>query len=229
MERKKVEIIVQSVEDAINAQKGGASRLELVSALSEGGLTPSIGMVKSIIENTDIEVAVMLRPTSKSFCYKKQDLDVMKKDAEIFQEMGVKRLVVGILDSENNIDLEALNYVLENIKIDVTFHRAIDESNNILESVKILNKCKKVSHILTSGGSGKAKDNLGTIKKMIELSEKRIMIASGLDLDVLKEIKDTLLVGNKIYDVHFGRFAQSEDGIVSEEKVKDIVKLFFRE
>ncbi len=227
MERKKVEIIVQSLEDAINAQRGGASRLEIVSELSEGGLTPSIAMVKSIIENTNIELAVMVRPTSKTFCYKKQDLELMKKDAEIFQEMGIKRIVIGILDSENNIDVEALNYVLENIEVDVTFHRAIDESKDIFESIKVLNRCEKVSHILTSGGYGNAKDNLDTIKKMIELSEKKIMLASGLNLDVLEDIKKSILIKDKKYDVHFGRFAQDKYGVVSEEKVKQIVDAFY--
>lgn len=44
---RKVEIISQSVKDAVNAQKGGAKRIELVCALSEGGLTPSYGMVEA--------------------------------------------------------------------------------------------------------------------------------------------------------------------------------------
>lgn len=226
MNKKTVEIIAQSFDDAINAQKGGAARVELVSALSEGGLTPSFAMIEQIIKNIDIEVAVMLRPISRSFCYEKHYLDVMKRDAEVFQDMGVKRLVLGILDKEGNVDLGALNYVLENINIDVTFHRAIDESRNILESVRTLNKCKKVTHILTSGGAGKAVDHLDIIKDMIKISDKRIMIGSGLNFDVLDKIKKEIDYNIREYDVHFGTFAQGSNGIVDEKKVREIVERF---
>lgn len=219
---KKVEIISQSLLDAINAQKGGANRTELVSALSEGGLTPSYGMVKSVIDNVDIEVAVMVRPTSKSFCYEKQYLDVMKKDAEFFQEIGVKRIVIGILDERGGVDLDALNYVLENINIDVTFHRAIDESKDIIESVKKINTCKKITHILTSGGRKKAMDSLDLIKKMVEISRPKIMIGSGLNLESVDIIKDRF--NEMDIDIHFGTYVQNEKGVVDSKKVKEIVE-----
>ena len=181
-------------------------------------------MVKSVLENVDIEVAVMVRPTSKSFCYDRHYLDVMKRDAELFQEAGAKRIVIGILDKDGNVNTDALDYVLENINIDVTFHRAIDESKNIIESTKKLNSCKKVTHILTSGGPGKAVEHLDTIKKMIEISEKRIMIGSGLNLDVLEEIKKELPLEEFTYDIHFGTYVQNENGVVVPEKVSRIAE-----
>lgn len=223
MRKGSIEIIVESVRDAINAQKGGADRLELVAALSEGGLTPSLAMVEAVIKNMNVEVAVMLRPTSKTFTYDRDCLDIMKRDAEIFQEIGVKRLVVGILDKKGRVDIEALDYVLENIDIGVTFHRAIDESKDILEDVKRLNECKKVSHILTSGGVGLAQEHLEILNEIIELSEKRIILASGLNLSVLERLKTTV---RGVYDVHFGRFAQDKDGFVDAKKVELIRDLF---
>lgn len=227
MKEKTVEIIAQSYEDAVNAQKGGAGRVELVSALSEGGLTPSLGMVTKIIDSLDIEVAVMVRPTSRSFCYEKHFLDVMKRDAELFQEAKVKRLVIGTLDPEGAVDLEALNFVLQNISIDVTFHRAIDDSGDIIESVKALNECPKVTHILTSGGPGKAPHHLDTIREMIKASNKRIMLGSGMNLEALEEIKKRPDWEPLQYDVHFGTFAQDERGAVDPRKVQKIVNAFY--
>jgi copper homeostasis protein len=41
-----IEIIGSTVEDCIEIEKGGAQRIELVSALEVGGLTPSYGLIR---------------------------------------------------------------------------------------------------------------------------------------------------------------------------------------
>lgn len=222
--KRSVEIIAQSVKDAVNAEKGGADRIELVSALSEGGLTPSLGMVEEVLKNVNIEVAVMVRPTSETFCYDEHYLNVIKRDIEIFAEVGVKRIVVGILDKNGNVDIEALNYVLSGADIEVTFHRAIDESKNILENIEKINSCKKVSHILTSGGKGKAFENLDKIRQIIEKSNKKIMLGSGLNDVLIDKITAELECCTKTYDMHFGTFAQDENREVSIEKVERVAK-----
>lgn len=220
-----VEIIAQNRLDAINAQKGKAWRIELVSALSEGGLTPTIGMVKDVLNHTSIELAVMIRPMSNGFYYDKHYLDVMKYDIEKFEEIGVKRIVLGILDKNSDIDFDAMKYVLENSKSKITFHRAIDSSRDILKSVNELNSYTKVTHILTSGGQGKAIDNMDVIKEMIKISRAKIMVGSGLNLESVDSLKKQIDISYN-YDIHYGTFVQDENKIVSIEKVSEIVDRF---
>lgn len=57
----KLEIIVCSVEDAKAAADGGARRLEVVRDLAREGLTPSLDLVRAIVDQVAIPVRVMVR------------------------------------------------------------------------------------------------------------------------------------------------------------------------
>ncbi|MBR5005235.1 MAG: copper homeostasis protein CutC, partial [Erysipelotrichaceae bacterium] len=76
-----VEICCGSYEDCLRAERGGAKRVELNSALFLGGLTPSIATVKKVLENTSLEVIAMVRPRGAGFCYLDSEVEVMMQDA----------------------------------------------------------------------------------------------------------------------------------------------------
>ena len=57
---------MDSVISGVNAAEGGATRLELCSALGEGGLTPSVGLLKVLKDRVDIPIFVMIRPRKGS-------------------------------------------------------------------------------------------------------------------------------------------------------------------
>ena len=90
-----LEIIGMSVEDAKAIEYCGANRIELVSALTEGGLTPSFSMIEKVINSVDIPVNVMIRNHAKSFRYSGYDLEVMQKDIEIVKSLGANGVELG--------------------------------------------------------------------------------------------------------------------------------------
>ncbi|MDO4800013.1 MAG: copper homeostasis protein CutC [Bacillota bacterium] len=217
-----IEIIASSVHDILAAKAGGADRIELVSALSEGGLTPSDGMVRAAA-SIDIAHAVMVRPSSASFCYREDELTVMRADLERMREIGVRHVVLGILDEDGLPDVGAVNRLLEGLELTATFHRAIDESADLFASLDRLRQCPAITHVLTSGGPGRAVDHLETIAAMIDHTDLRIIVGSGVQASNIEEIRTGL--GDREYDLHLGTAVRgrSVQGLVDPEEVRRVV------
>ncbi len=83
-----VEVCAFSVESCLNAQKAGATRIELCGGLYEGGTTPSYGLIKRAREATTLQLYVMIRPRGGDFCYDDEEFLVMKYDIEAVKELG---------------------------------------------------------------------------------------------------------------------------------------------
>ncbi len=213
-----------SVEDAKAIEYCGANRIELVSALTEGGLTPSFAMIEKVVNSVNIPVNVMIRNHAKSFKYSEHDLEVMQKDIEIVESLGVNGIVLGLLDDARKIDKIGLEKLLDVVSnIDITFHKAIDETN-VLESVNTLNKYDKITNILTAGGVKSISDNINDIKLMIETSKANILLGGGLNFDNIKRIKEL----TQATDFHFGtavRVDKSPFGEIDINKLTQLVKL----
>lgn len=220
-----IEIIGMTVEDAKAIEKCGGERVELVSALTEGGLTPSYGLIESVIKNVDIPVNVMIRPHANGFVYSEEDLKIMKKDIQVAKNLGANGVVLGILDENNNIDEKYLIELLNECDgLDITFHKAIDETN-IHESIKILNKYEKITNILTAGGKSLISKNIYDIKELISNSGNiKVILGGGLNFDNIREISES----TKATDFHFGtaiRVDNSTFKSIDTEKLKRLVSL----
>lgn len=213
-----LEIISSSLGDAKESLKGGAQRIELVSALSEGGLTPSDGLIRSVLE-LPIEVAVMLRPLSRSFCYGEDDFIVMSRDLQRMEDIGVQRVVVGALTPQKDVDVDFLKRLFSHRKIKATFHRALDQSRDIYESLEKISEIDNFTHVLSSGGPGSAGENTPVLTKMME-GPLRVIVASGVDLENI-----TYLIrkfSGKNYDFHLGRAVRG--GRVESPVREDLVR-----
>ncbi|CEK38729.1 copper homeostasis protein CutC [Paraclostridium sordellii] len=220
-----LEIIGMSVEDAIAIEKCGADRIELVSALTEGGLTPSFGLIESVVNKVKIPVNVMIRHHAKSFVYSDEDINIMIKDIEKVKEIGANGVVFGMLDEKNNIKEEQLTTLLEAAKgLDVTYHRAIDETN-VIDSIKILSKYEYITNVLTSAGKGNIENNIEKIKEMKKNAGSiNILLGGGLNFENIDRIKN--LTNNK--DFHFGtaiRVDKNPFGEIDEAKLRKLVEI----
>ncbi len=220
-----LEIIGMCVEDAKAIEFCGGNRIELVSALTEGGLTPGYATIEKVVNSVKIPVNVMVRNHAKSFTYSDYDIEVMKKDIEIIKSLGANGIVLGMLDKFNNIDEENLKELLDIAEgLDVTFHKAIDETN-VKESINVLNKYDKITNILTSGGLGNIADNTDNIKYMLNNSNNiNILLGGGLTFDNIESIRNI----TNATDFHFGtavRVDKSPFGDIDENKLTSLVKI----
>lgn len=194
-----VEICANSLESALNAEKAGADRIELCSELGVGGITPSYGLVKMVMERTDIPVHILVRPRSGNFTYSPMEFEVMLADIRQFRNMGVAGIVTGVLNAQREIDADKTAKLVEAAAgIHFTFHRAFDWVKDPVLSLKKLQEIR-VNTILTSGGKNNVNEGFENLKELNERSGNCvIMPGGGVNLENIKKIKNS---GFKV--VHF--------------------------
>ncbi len=178
-----MEICADSVESATIAEAAGAGRLELCSALAEGGVTPSAGLIESVRRETNIRLHVLIRPRSGDFMYNDSEFSVMRRDIDTAGERGADGIVTGILRSDGTIDVERTALLAEYAApMALTFHRAFDlcrDPKKGLEDVIATG----ASRVLTSGQARNAIDGASLIRSMISDAAGRIIIMPGGGID----------------------------------------------
>lgn len=185
-----LEICVDSIKSAINAEKGGADRIELCDNLIAGGTTPSAATIELARKYLNIDINVIIRPRSGDFCYSDLEFEVMKRDIEFAKNAGVNGIVTGVLLPNGNIDIARMKEIIQLARpLSVTFHRAFDMTKDPFESLDTLINLN-VQRILTSGQESKAIDGIYLIKKLVEKAKNKIIImpGSGVNEDNVRNI-----------------------------------------
>ena len=174
-----VEICVANYQSAINAQKAGAHRIELCSELAIGGITPSFGLLKKVLDSVSIPVFVLIRPRSGNFTYSDAEFDIMKENIILFKSLGVSGIVSGVLKEDYTIDEIRTQELIELSKpLPFTFHRAFDWAPNPIEALGQLINIG-VTRILTSGQESKAEKGLELLNQLNSIANNRIVILPG--------------------------------------------------
>jgi copper homeostasis protein len=177
--KHELEICIESLSAGLAARTGGADRVELCTALSVGGLTPSHGLIAAVVEQTGLPVHVLIRPRAGNFVYSSEEFRIMQRDIEHAQNLGAKGCVIGILDREGLVDVERTRELVHQAApMQVTFHRAFDRSRNLAESLErvIETGCTR---ILTSGGKQTAGEATPQLAALVAQALPRIRIAAG--------------------------------------------------
>ncbi len=178
-----LEVCANSVESAINAQKGGANRIELCENLFIGGTTPSFGCIIETLRLVTIPVNVLIRPRSGDFVYSEIEFQQMLKDIEICKQLGAHGIVSGILKPNGELDDHRTKELVRAAHpLEFTFHRAFDVLLNPMETLEKIIDCG-CSHILTSGQKPKAYDGINHIKNLNDRAKGRIAIIAGGGVD----------------------------------------------
>ncbi len=185
-----IEVCVDSLEGAIAAADGGADRLELNLALELDGLTPSAGLVQSVLESVSIPVIAMVRPRGGDFVYSPSEIQTMVRDAQWLLEAGVAGLAFGLLRPDRSVDEDAMGSLLEVCRAGrgvPVMHRAFDQVDDAAREIERLMGLG-IQRVMTSGGASKATEAVGIIRDLVDRFEKgsesggiEILPAGGID------------------------------------------------
>ena len=121
------EVCVDSLEDAVSAEKNGANRIELCGRLDLDGLTPSRELIKESFYTLKIPVRVMIRPKHSSFIYSEEEINTMIEDINFCKSLGLDGVVFGCLDENSNFNMTQINKLSKIAKpLNVVIHKSID-------------------------------------------------------------------------------------------------------
>ena len=187
------EVCVDSVDSAVAAEQGGATRVELCAALLEGGLTPSAGTIAITRAQVSIGLQVMIRPRGGDFLYSDTEFASMKHDIELAKQLGANGVVFGLLTVAGDIDSDRTRVLLDHAKpMNVTFHRAFDMTRDPIAALGTLIELG-INRVLTSGQEVSALEGAELVHGLLVHADDKIIVmpGGGITEQNIKKVLDT--------------------------------------
>ena len=209
MKKYLLEVCCGSVEDVLQAEKGGADRVELNSCLFHGGLTPSIGELITAKKLSKLPIMTMVRPRQGGFCYTNAEYQTALADGEALLANGADGLVFGFLKADGSLDAERTKELVrmagDRTKV---FHRAIDVADDWKRMLGQLIEIG-VDRVLTSGLAPDVYYGIDVIREMMDFAQGAIQILPGAGVN-LKNV-DKIIEFTGCDQIHVARFRQYTD------------------
>ncbi|MBN2172677.1 MAG: copper homeostasis protein CutC [Bacteroidales bacterium] len=239
-----IEVCAAHVQSALEAQKGGAKRVELCDNLYEGGTTPSYAAIRLAREKLNIGLNIMIRPRGGDFCYSDLEFEIIKEDIAVCKKLGADGVVFGILLPDGNIDLDRTKTLVDMANpLNITFHRAFDMTPDPFRALEEIIGLG-IHRILTAGQQNTVPEGIDLIKKLVENAKGRIIImpGSGINEANIRQIRDSTgatefhLTGRNpveskmkfrkagIFMGGFSQIPEYEISITDHQRIREIVK-----
>lgn len=217
--KRLLEVCTGNLQSVIAASEAGAERIELCSALSLDGLTPSLGLLKTVRQlYPALKIHVLIRPREGNFIYTEKEVRIMEEDIKVSLPYA-DGIVIGALDTEGNIDMETTRRLVEASEDKpVTFHRAFDVCRNPQEALEQIIQlgCKR---ILTSGQQPKAEQGIALLKELQQQAGDRLIILPGGGVNE----KNARLILDQTGCMEIHGSASGDNGVTSADTVRQIL------
>lgn len=187
-----IESCISEIGEGLRAQSLGADRLEICSRLETEGMTPDIMLVTELCRKISIPVRVMIRTTEIGFEVSEVDTRKMMEAIQSFKELPIEGFVMGVME-DGMINRRVMQNLIDLAHpFPITFHKAIDLSNNLMDDIEWLNQFSSIDTILTSGGAIQAIDGIEQIAKMKLVFKRDIMAGGKINPEVISRLHESL-------------------------------------
>ena len=187
-----LEVCVDSLESALAAKAGGATRLELCANLVIGGTTPSLALLRAVKGETGLPVHALLRPRFGDFLYTDREFALLLEEGEALLDQGADALVCGCLTPQGDLDLprmERLASLAHSRGRRFTLHRAFDLCRDPFAALETC-KALKVDTILTSGQAASCLEGAALLGELAQAAAPvELLVGAGVDAAAIRALR----------------------------------------
>ena len=173
------EVCASNLQSVLAAERAGAQRIELCSALDAGGLTPSLGLIQAAVQVVRIPVYVLIRPREGDFCYEAAEMALMLADIRSCREAGAQGVVIGVSQADGQLQMTQMSELREAAgDLAVTCHRAFDFTPDPFDALDQLAGLG-IQRVLTSGQAETAYAGRFLLQKLVGHAAGRLVVMPG--------------------------------------------------